>query len=79
MAENTVVQIGEMLRGGLRHAMLWNDQEMLKNTLMEIGNQGHILRVAIFDTNGRLKFTSWLPCLLLDICLTSIIARIYAL
>lgn len=57
MAESSAVQMGEMTRGSLRHAMLWNDQEMLKNALMDIGHQGNILRVAIFDQDAGLKMS----------------------
>ena len=36
MAENSAVQMGEMVRGGLRHAMLQNDKAMLMISLREI-------------------------------------------
>jgi signal transduction histidine kinase len=58
MAENSAVQMGEMVRGGLRNAMLRNDREMLKASLQDIGNQSHILRVAVFDANAQLKLTN---------------------
>jgi signal transduction histidine kinase len=58
MAENSAVEMGEMTRGSLRHAMLWNDRELLKNVLVDIGSQGNILRVAIFDQNVRLKMAN---------------------
>ena len=57
MAENSAVQMGEMARGGLRHAMLLNDMEMLKQSLADIGSQKNILRIAIFDASSRLKVT----------------------
>ncbi|MBI5945388.1 MAG: sensor histidine kinase [Chloroflexi bacterium] len=55
MAENSAVEMGEMTRGSLRHAMLWNDREMIRNALVDIGDQGSVLRVAIFDQDARLK------------------------
>ena len=60
MAENSAIQMGEIVRGGLRHAMLSNDTVMLKNSLIDIGSQEHILNVAIFDTNASLKLTNHL-------------------
>lgn len=57
MAENSAIQMGEMASGGLRHAMMLNDREMLQQTLIDIGNQKNILRVAIFDENVYLKIT----------------------
>ncbi len=57
MAENSAIQMGEMASGGLRHAMMLNDKEMLRQTLVDIGNQKNILRVAIFDEDAYLKIT----------------------
>ena len=57
MAENSAIQMGEMARGSLRHAMLLNDKEMLKQALVGIGSQKNILRIAIFDENSHLKIT----------------------
>ena len=55
--ELSAVQLGELARSGLRHAMLNNDQTMLQNGLVDIGNQQNILRIAIFDSNVQLKMT----------------------
>ncbi|MBI5962490.1 MAG: sensor histidine kinase [Chloroflexi bacterium] len=57
MAENSAIQMGEMASGSLRHAMMLNDREMLQQTLIDIGKQKNILRVAIFDENAHLKIT----------------------
>ena len=55
--EHSAVDLGELARGGVRHAMLNNDREMLQETLVDIGNQENILHVAIFDANAQLKMT----------------------
>jgi signal transduction histidine kinase len=58
MAENSAIQMGEMARGSLLHAMLLNDKEMLQQAIIGIGTQNNILRVAIFDADSRLKVTN---------------------
>lgn len=56
--EQLAIHSGEMAHASMRHTMLMNDQEMLQETLKDIGNQKNILRVAIFDENSRLKITN---------------------
>ena len=58
MAENSAIQMGEMARGSLLHAMLLNDKEMLQQAIIGIGTQNNILRVAIFDAASQLKVTN---------------------
>jgi signal transduction histidine kinase len=55
--EQSAVQLGELARGGLRHAMLNNDRHMLQNELADIGSQKNILHVAIFDAGAQLRMT----------------------
>lgn len=56
--EQTAIQMGEMARDSLWHAMLKNDREMLQEMLIDMGNQQNILRVAVFDADARLKMTN---------------------
>jgi signal transduction histidine kinase len=58
MAETSAIQMGEMVRGGLLHAMLLNDREMLRQAVAGIGSQENVLRVAIFDAEANLKITN---------------------
>ena len=58
--EQSAIQSGEIAHGSMRHAMLKNDREMLQETLMDIGRQNNVLRVAIFDEKSRLKMTDQL-------------------
>ncbi len=56
--ERSAGEFGELVRGGLRHAMINNDREVLQNALVDIGNQQNILRIAIFNGNAQLKMTA---------------------
>ena len=56
--EQSAILSGEMAHSSMRHAMLKNDREMLQESLMDIGNQKNILRVAIFDEKSHLKITN---------------------
>ncbi len=54
----TAMQLGEVMRGSLRLAMLSNDREMLAQTLFEIGAMKNVQQVQIIGPDGRVKVAS---------------------
>lgn len=52
----TATQLGSVMTGGLRHAMLLNDGAMLESVLTDIGEMEAIDRVSILDNSGIVRF-----------------------
>jgi signal transduction histidine kinase len=57
-ARLTVIQLGQVMTGSLRHTMLVNDREMLTKMLSDIGAMDTIERVQILDLSGEVKVSS---------------------
>jgi signal transduction histidine kinase len=53
--ELAVAQLGQVVMGSLRHAMLENSHPMLSSMLADIGATGAFRRVEIIDLNGVVK------------------------
>ena len=54
----TALQLGKVLVGGLRHAMLVNDHEMLTQILADVGGMENVHQVQIIGLNGRVRADS---------------------
>src|SRR3990172_5518593 len=52
----TASQLGELMAGGLRHAMLTHDRAMLSGVLQDIAEMEAIDRVRIVDAQGVVRF-----------------------
>ncbi len=52
----TAAQLGEVMAGGLRHAMLHNDRSMLQDVLRDIAGMESIERVQIVNAGGVVRF-----------------------
>ena len=49
----TVLQLGEVMMGSLRHAMLTNNPEMLTQILSDVGGMETVQQVQIVSLDGR--------------------------
>ncbi|MFQ5857795.1 MAG: hypothetical protein ACE5LU_19495, partial [Anaerolineae bacterium] len=54
----TASQLGDMMLGNLRHAMLVNDREMLAQILTDVGTMENVHQVQIIDLSGRVRVDS---------------------
>jgi len=54
----TASQLGDMMVGDLRHAMMVNDREMLGQILTDVGRMENVHQVQILDLEGRVKADS---------------------
>jgi signal transduction histidine kinase len=54
----TVLQLGEVMVGSLRHAMLTNDSEMLAQAVSDVGGMETIRQVQIIGLSGRVRADS---------------------
>ena len=54
----TALQLGKVLVGSLRHAMLVNDHEMLTQVLADVGGMENVHQVQIIGLNGRVRADS---------------------
>ncbi len=54
----TALQLGDMMVGNLRHAMMANDREMLDQILADVGRMENVHQVQILDLEGRVKVDS---------------------
>ena len=54
----TVLQVGQVMIGALRHTMSVNDGEMLAQTIGDIGTMDTVREVQIVDLNGHVKASS---------------------
>ena len=54
----TATQLGQILTGSLRHAMLNNDNQMLAEALADVGGMDTIDRVRIVDSKGMVRVDS---------------------
>jgi signal transduction histidine kinase len=54
----TATQLGQILTGSLRHAMLANDKQMITDVLQDVGNMKTIDRVRIVDSQGVVRLDS---------------------
>jgi len=54
----TASQLGDMMVGNLRHAMMVNDREMLEQILTDVGRMENVHKVQILDLEGRVKVDS---------------------
>jgi signal transduction histidine kinase len=54
----TAAQLGQVLTGSLRRAMLANDNAMITDVLQDVGNMGTINRVRIVDSEGIVRLDS---------------------
>jgi signal transduction histidine kinase len=57
-ARLAVIQLGEVMTGSLRHAMIMNNREMLVAMLNDIGTMDTIEQVQILDLAGEVKVSS---------------------
>lgn len=57
-ARLTVIQLGQVMTGSLRHTMLLNDRRMLAEMLRDIGAMETVERVQILDLGGEVKVSS---------------------
>ncbi|MBI3361639.1 MAG: HAMP domain-containing protein [Chloroflexi bacterium] len=53
--EESAIRLGEVMRGGLRQAMLSQDQERLRQMLRDISSQESVLLVAIVNERGEVR------------------------
>ncbi len=51
-------QLGEVLMGSLRHAMLVNDPEMMEMIIIDVGRMENFQEVQLIDTGGEVIFDS---------------------
>jgi signal transduction histidine kinase len=56
--ELMAIQLGDLLLGSMRHGMMINDQDMLRNALVDITVNKTITRVWVVDLNGEVKISS---------------------
>ena len=56
--EITAVQLGEVILGGLNHAMLFNDRAMMQGILSHMGENDNVTRVWILDTQGVVRVSN---------------------
>ncbi|MEW5958308.1 MAG: sensor histidine kinase [Chloroflexota bacterium] len=54
----TAVQLGDVVTGSLRHAMLTNDRDMLAWTLVDMSAMENVLQVQIVAPNGEVRVDS---------------------
>ena len=54
----TALQLGDMMMGNLRHAMMANDREMLDQILADVGRMENVHQVQILDLSGRVRVDS---------------------
>lgn len=54
----TAAQLGQVLSGSLRHAMLSNDSHMLREVLADVGAMDTVDRVRIVDSRGMVRVDS---------------------
>jgi signal transduction histidine kinase len=54
----TVLQVGQVMIGSLRHTMLLNDGDMLAQTLVDISSMGTVQQIQIVDLAGRVKVSN---------------------
>jgi len=54
----TALQLGDVMLGNLRHAMLVNDREMLAQILTDVGKTENVHQVQIIDLDGRVRVDS---------------------
>jgi len=57
-ARASAVQIGQVITGSLRHAMLMNDSTHLREALVDVGQSATIEHVQILDATGRVQVDS---------------------
>jgi len=55
----TALELGEVMRGSLRHAMLVNDRKMVVNILDDIGRMENIKQVQIINLKRKVCMASW--------------------
>jgi signal transduction histidine kinase len=51
----TALQLGEVMMGSLRHAMLVNDSEMLAQVLADVGGMENVRQVQIIGLSGQVR------------------------
>jgi signal transduction histidine kinase len=56
--QRTAIQIGEVTLGGLRHAMLENDQEHLAQVITDVSQMENINRTMMIEATGLVVFDS---------------------
>ncbi len=52
------MQLGEVMRGSLYHAMLLDDREMIAEILADVGQMENILQIQLVDLSGQVKMHS---------------------
>jgi signal transduction histidine kinase len=57
-ARHTAAQLGEVLLGSLRHAMLVNDRTLLDTLVRDVGQMDALDRVLLLDRQGVVRFDS---------------------
>lgn len=57
-ARHTAAQLGEVLLGSLRHAMLVNDRMLLDTLVRDVGQMDALDRVLLLDRQGIVRFDS---------------------
>jgi signal transduction histidine kinase len=54
----TALQLGEVMKGSLRHAMLVNDYDLVTNILHDVGRMEDVVQVQIINMAGEVRVTS---------------------
>ncbi len=54
----TAVQVGQVITGSLRYAMLTEDRAMLNSSLQDVGSMDGISRIEIMDLSGQVRADS---------------------
>ncbi|MBI4769187.1 MAG: HAMP domain-containing protein [Chloroflexi bacterium] len=57
-ARLAAAQLGQLLTGSLRHAMLVNDHDMLATVLKDVGAMNNVERIQVLDLSGQVKADS---------------------
>src|SRR4030067_2220582 len=57
-ARHTATQLGEVILGSLRHAMLVNDRTLLDTLVKDVGQMDALDRVLLLDHQGIVQFDS---------------------